>query len=97
MSKQYKAPQAYEDTPAPAIALSEVVSNQVKAIGYDEDTKTLAVTFNRGEGAIYCYPNVQPETFVAMKTAESIGGFFGTHIKDLPFKKYRPSPVAAAA
>ncbi len=79
----------------PAIALEPVESNQVKAIGYDAATKTLAVTFTRGAGAIYHYPDVEPETYEAFKGAESIGKYFGQHIKPLPFKKFAPEPVAA--
>lgn len=91
MPKTYTPPQAYTEGPRPQIALSPVVSSQVAAIGYDEKTRTLAVTFTRGEGAIYHYPDVSPETFAAFKTAESIGVFFGKHIKPLTFKKYRPT------
>ena len=91
MTKTYTPAQAYTEGPRPNIALSPVVSSQVAAIGYDETTRTLAMTFTRGEGAIYCYPNVSPETFAALKTAESIGVHFGKHIKPLPFLKYRPT------
>ena len=96
-ARAYTPPQTYTDEPRPAIALSPVVSTQVAAIGYDQDSKTLAVTFTRGEGAIYHYPDVEPETFVAMKTADSVGAFFGQHIKPLPFKKYRPDSQATTA
>jgi hypothetical protein len=99
MTKTYKAPQAFEDgTPLP-IPMEPVESRQVRAIGYDAETKTLAVTFNYGAGAIYQYPDVEPEVFEAFKAAESKGAFFGQHIKALPFRKYRgePLPVADAA
>ena len=79
----------------PAIALEPVKSNQVKAIGYDAATKTLAVTFTRGVGAIYHYPDVEPEAYEAFKSAESIGKHFGQHIKPLPFVKYPGEAVAA--
>jgi hypothetical protein len=89
------------DAPAeekrPAITLEPVTSNQVAAIGYDPATKTLAVTFTRGAGAIYHYPDVEPEAYEAFKGAESIGKHFGQHIKPLPFKKYAPEPVAETA
>jgi hypothetical protein len=80
----------------PNIALTPVESNQVKAIGYDEATKTLAVTFTRGAGAIYHYPDVSKETFEAFIGAESIGKFFGQHIKPLAFEKFAPEPVIEA-
>lgn len=99
--KEWKAPQAFEEGDCPAIELKPVTSNQVAAIGYCPNTKTLAVTFTRGGGAIYHYPDVSPEThaaFVAGNLGEdaepSIGVFFGRHIKDLPFKKYR-APAAS--
>jgi hypothetical protein len=91
---KFTAPQAFEEGPAPTITLDSVESNQVKAIGYDDATQTLAVTFTRGS-AIYHYPNVTRETFEAFKGAESIGKFFGEHIKALPFKKYAVEAVAA--
>jgi hypothetical protein len=91
---KFTAPQALEEGPAPAIALDSVESNQVKAIGYDDATQTLAVTFKYGK-AVYHYPNVPRETYEAFKGAQSIGKFFGEHIKSLPFKKYASDPVSA--
>ncbi len=85
-----------EEKKRPNIALTPVESNQVKAIGYDEATKTLAVTFTRGAGAIYHYPDVSKETFEAFIGAESIGKFFGQHIKPLAFEKFAPEPVIKA-
>jgi hypothetical protein len=73
-----------------------VESSQVAAVGYDEATKTLAVTFTRGTGAIYHYLNVEPQLHRDFMAAESIGSFFGKHIKPLAFKKY-PAPVASEA
>lgn len=72
-----------------------VESHQVRAIGYCADTRTLAVTFTRGPGHYYHYPDVSPETHAAFVGAESIGSYFGTHIKQLPFKKYRAEGVPA--
>jgi len=95
MPKTFTAPQDFTDEDRPPIALTPVESNQVKAIGYDEATKTLAVTFTRGTGAIYHYPGVTPEQHHAFVKAESIGVHFGKHIKSLPFKKYHGEPVAA--
>lgn len=93
---KFAAPQAFEEGPSPTITLDSVESNQVKAIGYDDATKTLAVTFTRGAGAIYHYPNVEPELYAEFIGAESIGTFFGKHIKALPFKKFKePEAVAA--
>lgn len=93
MTKTFTPAQAYSEEPRPAIQLTPVTSNQVAAIGYDEATQTLAVTFTRGLGAIYHYPNVTKETYDAFMQAESIGKFFGQHIKDLPFTKYPAEPA----
>lgn len=90
------APAPYCDDAYTPIPMRPVESNQVKAIGYDEATKTLAVTFTRGAGAIYHYPNVEPDLYAEFIGAESIGTFFGKHIKALPFKKFKePEAVAA--
>lgn len=89
-AKTFSAPQAAEDGERPQIQLVEVESNQVGAIGYDAATQTLAVRFKRGIGHIYYYPDVTPETHAAFISAESVGTFFGKHIKQLPFKKYQP-------
>lgn len=94
MPKQYVEPQPFAEDECPAIPLTPVESNQVGAIGYDPETKTLAVVFSRGIGSIYHYPNVEAETHAAFVGAESIGKYFGEHIKSLPFKKY-PAPATA--
>lgn len=88
--KTTTAPQAYTEAQRPPIELHAVESSQVKAIGHDEATQTLAVQFNHGAGAIYHYPGVSRETFEAFKGAESIGKYFGQNLKHLPFAKYRP-------
>ncbi len=55
------APAPYDDDPYTPIPMTPVESHQVKAIGYDGATRTLAVTFTRGAGAVYHYPNVAPQ------------------------------------
>lgn len=99
MSKVFTAPQAFSEAPRAPIELVPVTSNQVKSVGYDAATQTLAVTFTRGAGAIYHYPNVTKETHDAFMQAESIGKYFGAHIKDLPFEKFpaEPEPEAQPA
>lgn len=94
MTKAFKAPQEFEAGAAPFITLDSVESSQLKAIGYDAETKTLAITFKHG-AAVYHYPDVSQETFDAFLAAKSVGTFFGAHIKDLPFKKFRAEVVAA--
>lgn len=87
--KTFPEPQAYTDEARPQIQLVPVESNQVKAIGYDPETKTLAVTFTRGQGAVYHYPGVPIELFHELLAAESIGRFVRQRVTVLPFRKYR--------
>jgi hypothetical protein len=47
------------------IAMQPVTSNQIRAVGYCHDTKTLAVSFTRGAGNVYEYHDVEPETACA--------------------------------
>jgi len=94
MPKTYTAPAPFSDEQPLVINMTPVESNQVAAIGYDAGTKTLAVTFTRG-GALYQYPDVEPDVHAAFIGAESIGKFFGAHIKTLPFKKFK-APEAVA-
>lgn len=93
--KKFPDPQGFSEHQRPPIALEPVESNQVGAIGYDSATQTLAVQFKRGARAIYHYPGVTRETFDAFKGAESIGTFFGQHIKALPFEKFPREDAAA--
>ncbi len=88
MPKTFTEPQPYADEPCSPIPLKDVKSNQVKSIGYDESTQTLAVIFAHGAGAIYHYPDVKQDVYDAFIGAKSIGQFFGQHIRQLPFKKY---------
>lgn len=87
-TKKFPEPQPFADKPRPQIAMLAVDSSQVAAIGYDATSKTLAVQFRHGARAIYHYPNVEPETFDEFKGAESIGAYFGKHLKALPFEKF---------
>jgi len=96
MTKTYAAPADYSEEPYVAIPMTPVVSNQIAAIGYSLERKTLAVTFTLGAGAIYHYQNVTPEQHAAFVGAESIGKHFGAYIQPLAFKKFPPvKPVEA--
>lgn len=73
----------------PIIALQDVDSSQINAVGYDPGTQTLAIQFKgwKGElGATYHYTNVTPEDFAAFKGAESLGRHFGRYVKPFPEK-----------
>lgn len=76
--------------PMPVISMSDVKSSQVKQVGYDPITKTLAMQFAHGKGAIYHYPNVDESIYADMQKAKSVGTFFGQHIKPLSFEKFIP-------
>jgi hypothetical protein len=88
MNRKYQAPAAVSKKPYVPIPMTPVVSNQVKAVGYDAATQTLAVTFTRGTGHVYHYPNVAPKVHADFMAAESKGKFFGASIKTLPFDKF---------
>ena len=94
MPKNYAAPAAFTEKEYVAIPLTAVQSNQVAAIGYDAARKTLAVTFTRGPGNIYHYPNCEAKFHADFMAAESKGKFFGLHVKQLPFDKF-PAPAKA--
>lgn len=94
-TREFKPTQDHSTEPRPQIELNPVESNQVKAIGYDPETHTLAVTFTRGAGAIYHYPEVAEEIYQGFVGAESIGKFFGKHIQGLPFTKFPAEAVLA--
>jgi len=95
-ARKFPEPQAISEDPRPAIALQPVESGQVKAVGYDADTQTLAVQFRHGKQAIYHYPDVAPETHAAFIGADSLGSFFRDNLKALPFTKYPAEPARVA-
>lgn len=80
---------AFTDKAYAHIPLAAVESNQVAAIGYDAESSTMAVTFTRGQGHVYHYPNVAAELHQQFMAAESKGKFFGVNIKNLPFEKFK--------
>lgn len=66
------------------IALQDVESSQIAAIGHDPINNVLAIRFKNWKGelkGLYHYANVDVETFEAFKNAESLGKHFGAHIK----------------
>ena len=73
------------------IAMQPVKSSQLASIGYDAASKTLAATFARGPGTVYQYPNVDAKVYAELMAADSIGSFFGKHIKPLPCEKLAPA------
>ena len=59
--------------------MHSVKSSQIKEIGHDPLTNTLAVRFNTG--SLYHYTGVDAAKFNEFHKAPSIGSHFGKHIK----------------
>lgn len=76
-----------DDQPAPAKTptLIPVVSSNLESVGYDPETRLLAVKFKRG--GVYHYEDVDPEHFDGIQAAESAGKYFGEHLRSRPFTK----------
>lgn len=87
-TKTFPAPQAFAKGPRPEISLQAVTSSQVKAIGHDPVTNTLAVQFVHGAGHVYHYPGFTTDQHKAFVASKSIGSHFGKHVKHLPFEKF---------
>lgn len=81
-----------------------VKSSQIREVGHNPDTQTLEIQFLKrdgsGEGAgIYRYAGVTTELYQRFLAAESLGKFFGQHIKQLPTTVLRGEewfPIAIA-
>lgn len=63
------------------IEMQPVKSAQLAAVGYDADTKTLAVEFARG--GLYHYADVPPSVFGAMLAASSVGSYFAANVRSV--------------
>ncbi|MEO1076097.1 MAG: KTSC domain-containing protein [Bacteroidota bacterium] len=64
-----------------------VDSSALDAVGYDDTTGTLEVTFD--DGSAYAYYNVPPTLFDALLNAGSKGAYFNEHIKPIGFEYRR--------
>ena len=89
--------------PMPIIALQDVESSQIAAIGHDSEHNVLAIRFKNWKGnqtSLYHYQNFTAEDFEAFRNAESLGRHFGRHIKPFaekyPFQKIDEMPPIAA-
>jgi hypothetical protein len=90
-------------TAVPVIAMDEVVSSQIFAIGYAPELEKLAVRFKNKDGkptSLYHYSNVPVTVFDELRDAESIGSHFYKHIKPYDVRyphvcieKMPPAPV----
>lgn len=61
------------------ITEQEVVSSQFKKVKYDSESKILIITFNNDKR--YEYKDVSQSTFDSLMSADSLGSYFGKHIK----------------
>ena len=57
-----------------------VESSNVREIGYDADTQTLGIIFNRG--MLYHYFEVPQEVFDGLQEAPSIGKYFNSEVRN---------------
>lgn len=62
------------------IEMNPVVSSNIAAAGYDEETKTLIIEFN--SGSTYSYSGVPKETAMMLWSAASPGRYFYDYIKN---------------
>lgn len=60
------------------IAITESKSTAIVAHGYDRASQKMVLVFNGGRR--YTYADVPAETYEALKSAKSMGQFYGTHI-----------------
>lgn len=56
-----------------------VSSSNVKSVGHDSETNTLAVEFK--DGSVYHYHDVPKDVHESLVSAKSIGGFIHSGIK----------------
>lgn len=56
-----------------------VVSSNIAAVGFDEDTGTLQVEFS--SGTVYEYQGVPKDVYDGLMAAESKGSYFAKHIR----------------
>lgn len=66
-------------TEAATITYQPCDSSQVSAFGYDAESQTLGVQFKAG--GTYHYFDVPPTVFTALQASESVGKFFGQHLR----------------
>lgn len=71
------------------IPLTPVTSSNIAAIGYDKDSKTLAVQFKNG--ALWHYSGVSEAAHKSLMDAPSKGSYFAAQVKP----RYRASQQPA--
>lgn len=66
------------------IPMQSVNSSQIMAVGYDASAETLAIQFwakGKTPGSVYHYTPVPLGMYQGLVAAESVGKFFGQHIR----------------
>jgi hypothetical protein len=58
----------------------DVQSSNLSQVGYDPETRTLAIVFKKGD--LYHYDDVPPEVFDELMEAPSTGRYFSQHIRN---------------
>lgn len=70
-------------------------STAIRGFSYDEETRTLFVTFIDGD--LYAYRGVEREVHRGFKEAFSKGRYFSAHIRDrYPYAKLPPAARSLA-
>lgn len=64
-----------------------VVSSDIKSVGYDSETRVLEIEFNTGN--IYNYYDVPPNVYIELLEASSKGSYFHENIINI----YRYSKI----
>jgi hypothetical protein len=62
------------------VTMTPVQSSTIRAVGWDQATTTLYVSFKNG--TTYCYAAVPEAIYNALLSASSVGGYFAEHIRD---------------
>lgn len=59
---------------------TRVKSSDIASVGYDRGARILEVEFVRG--SVYQYVNVGENVYNELMSADSLGNYFNTHIRD---------------
>ena len=63
------------------IKMTPVSSRAINAIGYDQKTKKMKITFKQSKTYDFC--NVPPTIFEVFRNASSKGTYYNDHIRDM--------------
>ena len=57
-----------------------VISNAIRAVGYDQSTQRLRITFEQGDSYDFC--GVPAQVYEGLMRATSKGTYYNDHIRD---------------